>query len=130
MRASVGIEVTDPGGGPLGTGIGFPGPRAYYDDYVVVPIRVGLQRYVHGDNSFVYAEPGIGIGFFPWDDSGETGRRVSFSYAVGGGYRFYLNDRKYLQASLAYNYNPYGERFKFSWVYLRAAYGLTWGRGD
>jgi hypothetical protein len=104
----------------------------FYDSYAVIPFRVGLQRYIHGESAFVFAETGIGMGFFPHDKTGETNTRVNISYAFGGGYRHHLNERRYLQASLSYNRNPYKSSlpFSFSWMLLRVAYGLKWGNKD
>lgn len=108
---------------------GTPSAFNSYDAYVVIPVRVGLQRYLHEESAFVFAETGAGIGFFPYDKTGETTTRVNISYALGGGYRYHLNDRKYLQASLSYNRNPYKSTlpFSLSWVLLKVAYGLKWG---
>ncbi len=93
-----------------------------------MPIRVGLQRYVVENKAFLYAETGLGIGFFPFSESEEVDTKVNLSYAFGGGYRFYLNERKYLQTSLSLNRNHYDREFKFTWINLRVAYGLTWDK--
>ncbi|MDQ3277581.1 MAG: hypothetical protein M3Q06_04605 [Bacteroidota bacterium] len=107
---------------------GTPSAFNSYDAYVVIPLRIGLQRYIHEQRAFVFGETGAGIGFFPYDKTGETNTRVNLSYALGGGYRHHFNERNYLQASLSYNRNPYKRSlpFSFSWVLFRVAYGLTW----
>ena len=120
FRLSAGIEGTQP------QLFDERGNYLAYDDYLVVPLRAGLQQYVYADQAFVFAETGVGIGFFPFDYTSQTDTRVGWSYALGGSYRFAFNDRKYLQTSLTFSSNPYAD-FKFSWITLRAAYGLKWG---
>lgn len=111
---------------------GVPSAFNSYDAYVVVPLRVGLQHYILDEQAFVFGEGGTGIGFFPWDKTGETSTRLNLSYALGGGYRYYFNQRRYLQASLSYNRNPYKKSmpFSFSWLLFRLAYGVRWGSSD
>jgi hypothetical protein len=111
---------------------GTPSAFNSYDVYVAIPLRVGVQRYLHEESAFVFAETGDGIGFFPYDKTGETKTRVNISYALGGGYRHHFNPRRYLQASLSYNRNPYKSDlpFSLSWLLVKVAYGLKWGTGE
>lgn len=120
IRFSAGIETTQPY-------IERDGTFLHYDNFMVVPLRLGLQHFPIEEKTFVFAESGASIGFFPFDWTGETGTEVRLSYAIGGGYRFELNEQKYLQVSLSYNRNPYNKLYKFSWIALRAAFGLKWG---
>jgi hypothetical protein len=100
-----------------------------YGTYVVIPLRAGLQRFIYNEEAFVFAEIGAGIGFFPQDNTGETNTRVNPSYALGAGYRYHFNERRYLQGSLSYNRNPYKSSlpFSLSWMLFKVAYGIQWG---
>lgn len=98
-----------------------------WGDYVVIPIRAGLQHYFLENKAFLFAEPGIGIGYFPEEKLGHARTRANLSYAFGGGYRFHFRENKYLQASLSFNRNHYDRERKFSWINLRAAFGIEWG---
>ena len=115
IRLSGGIEGTDAGLGRV---------FRSYDDYMVIPFKVGIQPYIYEDKAFLFAETGLTFKSFPFDETGEVNSTVGLSYALGGGYRFPINERKYIQASLSYNYHPYKDLYKFSWINLRVAYGL------
>lgn len=120
VRLSAALEATQPS---LYEG---SGAAVSYDDYFTLPVRIGLQPYVAGDKAFVLAETGFNFGFFPYDETGSTNLRLGLSLGLGGGYNFRINDRRYLQASLSYNRNPYGSLYPFSWLSVRLAYGFNW----
>jgi hypothetical protein len=123
LRITTGIEGTD-------TRITSPYEPMminYWQTYVIVPVRVGLQRYLVKRNGFLFAEPGLAIGFFPYEELGHADARINLSYAFGAGYRFYGRKQGYLQTSLSFNRNHYNKEHRFSWVNFRVAYGLGWG---
>ena|SRR5687767_8923160 len=120
FRLSAGIEGTSP---TVSNGV-----DSYKDDFVVIPIRVGIQPYIYEDKGFLFVESGLlTIKTFPFDELGRDNLRLGFSLALGVGYRFPLNQRKYIQTSLSYNYIPNSNFYNFSWINIRLAYGLKWG---
>lgn len=124
LRLSTGLEITDP---KLDEDnmilMNWP-----YNEYLVVPVRAGLQHLVYRNKMFVFAESGVAIGSFPnayfdgYETRALTGIKGGFSYAAGAGYRLALKSQKYLQGSLSFNRNHYRD-FRFSWINLRLAYG-------
>ena len=117
IRVSAGIE---------GTSLFLHDDGRRRDNYVAIPFRVGIQSYIYEDKAFLFAESGLTIKSFNFVQPKEIDRKVGLSYALGAGYRFLIYERKYLQASLSYNYHPFGDFYKFSWINLRLAYGLKW----
>lgn len=93
------------------------------DDFWVVPVRIGVQQFLYEDRFFIFAEPGIAIGFFPFFEGSKT--KINLSYAFGGAYRVPLKKNKYIQTGLSFNRNHYNEQIRFSWVSLRVAYGIN-----
>ena len=97
------------------------------DNYVAIPVRIGIQPYIYKDKAFLFAESGLTIKSFNYERPTEVDRRVGLSYALGGGYRLPIKEHQYIQASLSYNYHPFNKLYKFSWINLRMAYGLKRG---
>lgn len=118
IRVSAGIE---------GTTLMLDDGGRRRDNYVAIPFRVGIQPYIYDDKAFLFAETGLTIKTFNFVTPAEMDRKIGLSYAVGAGYQFLINEHKYIQASLSYNYHPYDTHYKFSWINLRLAYGLKWG---
>lgn len=122
VRLTTGIEGTDPGSS-IATGT-----YESRDDFNLIPLRAGVQHFVYNDKVFLYAETGAGIGFFPYDLTGEGHTKVNLSYAAGGGYNFRLKERNYLQGSLNISRNHYNSEVKFTWLTLRVTYGINWNK--
>ena len=118
IRLSAGIE---------GTSLLLHDSGRRRDNYVAIPFRLGIQPYIYEDKAFLFAESGLTIKTFNFVNPTEIDRRVGLSYALGAGSRLLINERKYLQASLSFNYHPFNSLYKFSWINLRLAYGLKWG---
>ena len=68
-------------------------------DNSLVPLRVGYQHFILNDAAFVYAEAGFSHLFTPDKDWSKYNSNNLFSYAIGTGYRFTLQQSRMVQFS-------------------------------
>jgi hypothetical protein len=100
--------------------------KYFSDDRVSFePIRLGGQGFLYKDLIFLYAEAGI-AGFQAQSSKTHT---AGFSYGLGGGYRMPINmNKQFLQLSAYYNYFRYSDFLTYTWLNIRLAYGINFGK--
>jgi hypothetical protein len=100
--------------------------KYFSDDRVSFePIRLGGQGFLYKDLIFLYAEAGI-AGFQAQSSKTHT---TGFSYGLGGGYRMPINmNKQFFQLSAYYNYFRYSDFLTYTWLNIRLAYGINFGK--
>lgn len=97
-------------------------------DISLVPIRVGYQHFLFKNAAFVFAEAGLSHLFTPYKGWGTYNSNTLFTYAIGTGYRFTLQQSQLVQLSFFYNHNNLSKYSNRNYFSIRAAYGLTFAK--
>ncbi|MGI8636277.1 MAG: hypothetical protein ACR2KZ_12830 [Segetibacter sp.] len=94
-----------------------------------LPIRVGYQYFLFRDATFFYGEAGVSVLHRPTYNSRYDLTKNLFTYAVGFGQRFKIEESRAIELSLYYNYNRLYKDFNLNYYTFRVAYGCNFGRG-
>lgn len=113
--------------------IGYSGFSNKHDDNQKVsflPVRLGAVAFIYQDIIFVSADAGVSHYHSPSTLTNQTG----FSFGAGTGYRYLIGNGQFIQISGYYNMHNFkredtGQDYNYNWFNIRAAYGLSWGKG-
>jgi hypothetical protein len=97
-------------------------------DVSFVPLRVGYMHFLLTNAAFVYVEAGVSHLFTPYKDWSTYHSNKLFTYAIGTGYSFTVQQSRLVQVSFFYNHNRLNEYSNRNYFSLRAAYGLRFGK--
>lgn len=94
----------------------------------LLPIRFGYQYFLFKDVSFLYGEVGMSVLHRPTYRHYSDLNKSSFTYALGLGQRFTIDEKEIIQVSMFYNYNKVYKNVNLNYLSLRAAYGLNFNK--
>ncbi len=94
---------------------------AQHDVVGFSPIRIGYQYFLFNKKFTVFADAGGGLFY-------HTFYNFVTSVGAGGAYIFNFNKKHFMQLSAIYNYNFKQKINNSSWVDVRVAYGLNFGK--
>lgn len=91
-------------------------------DISFLPVRFGYEQYVLKNTGFLSAEAGMAKMFSRYD---KANAKYTFTYAVGAGYKFPVNEKNYLQLATFYNFNKVYRFLNLNYISLRLSYGIV-----